>query len=108
MSPDKNPNSSDLLENLGLLVGRWKLDLAFPGDPPNVVQGEATFDWLEAGGFAIQRLGDSSWIIGPDDSSGEYGVLYHDGRGVSRVYQMSLGHEIVEDVENLARLFATI
>lgn len=31
----------------------------------------------------------ASWIIGRDDTSDEYTVLYFDKRAVSRVYQMS-------------------
>lgn len=86
----QEPNSSELLEALGLLVGEWELELAFPNDPSSKVQGKATFTWLEGNAFVILRLGDSSWIMGPDESSEEFSVLYHDGRGVSRVYQMSL------------------
>lgn len=90
MTPGDSQKSNVLLENLAFLIGKWDLQLVFPSDPSTPVQAEATIDWLERGGFAVYRLGDSSWIIGPDDSTGEYSVLYHDGRGVSRVYQMSL------------------
>jgi hypothetical protein len=86
----QGPKSSALLENLGLLVGEWDLELVFPSDLSRRVHGKATFDWLEGDAFVIERLADSRWIMGPDDSSEEYSVLYHDGRGVSRVYQMSL------------------
>jgi len=86
----QGPKSDTLLEDLGIFVGEWDLELVFPSDPENKVQGKVTFDWIEGEAFVIERLGDSRWIMGPDDSSGEYSVLYHDGRGVSRVYQMSL------------------
>lgn len=78
------------LENLGRLVGKWDVELIFPADPSNKIQGQAAFDWLEGGAFVIEHFGTSVWIIGPDDSIETYYVLYHDERGVSRMYQMSL------------------
>ncbi len=54
------------------------------------MHAQATFDWLEEGAFVIEQWGGSTWIIGPDDSTETYCTLYHDERGVSRVYQMSL------------------
>ena len=32
----------------------------------------------------------ATWVIGRDDESDEYTVLYYDSRGVSRVYHMTL------------------
>ncbi len=32
------------------------------------------------------------WLIGRDDSSADYQVLYYDSRGVSRIYSMSFRH----------------
>jgi hypothetical protein len=46
--------------------------------------------------LALRQLGDpadpplASWVIGRDGARGDYTVLYTDGRGVSRVYEMSL------------------
>ncbi len=78
------------LKNLGLFVGKWNVELAFPAHPSAIVRGQAAFEWLEGGAFVVEQWGDSTWIIGPDDSTETYCTLYHDGRGVSRVYQMSL------------------
>ena len=82
--------SPPLFKDLGLLVGQWDVELIFPSDPPGRVQEQAVFDWLEGGAFMIEHWGDSTWIIGPDEGTDTYSILYHDGRGVSRVYQMSL------------------
>jgi hypothetical protein len=84
------PKSNPALKNLGRLVGKWDIELIFPADPSNKIQGQAEFDWLEGGAFVIEHFGSSIWIIGPDDSIETYCALYHDERGVSRVYQMSL------------------
>ena len=42
----------------------------------------------------IEQFGGSTWIIGLDDSTEIYSVLYHDERGVARVYQMSLDDDL--------------
>jgi len=86
----QNPPANPALKNLSLLVGQWNVELIFPADPANKIHGQVTFEWLEGGAFVIERLGNSLWIIGPDDSTETYTTLYHDERSVSRVYQMSL------------------
>jgi hypothetical protein len=55
------------------------------------VNGEARFTPLEGGRFLHYEFGLSHWIIGRDDPSGEYTVLYSDDRQVSRVYKMTFG-----------------
>jgi hypothetical protein len=91
---DDNPNPQAALKNLGQLIGTWDVELVFPTDPPGTVHEQPVFDWLEGGAFVIQHWGGSVWIIGPDDSSETYSTLYHDDRGVSRVYQMSLNNGV--------------
>jgi hypothetical protein len=86
----QSPQGQSALQNLGRFIGKWNVTLVFPMDPPGTVHAQTGFDWIEDEAFMIQRLGDSQWIIGPDGSSETYYALYHDGRGVSRVYQMSL------------------
>jgi hypothetical protein len=82
--------SNPALENLGRLVGKWQVELAFPSDPSNKIHVQVAFDWLEDGAFVIEHFSTSTWIIGPDDSNDTYSVLYHDDRGVSRIYLMNL------------------
>jgi hypothetical protein len=89
LNPPPSP-SNPMLENLGKLVGRWQVELVFPADPSNKIPVSISFDWLEGGAFLIQHFAGSTWIIGPDDTNEAYYVLYHDDRGVSRMYQMSL------------------
>jgi hypothetical protein len=84
------PKSNPALKNMGRLVGKWDIELIFLADPSNKIQGQAVFGWLEGEAFVIEHFGSSIWIIGPDDSTETYCTLYHDERGVSRVYQMSL------------------
>jgi len=56
-----------------------------------VVRGTAAFEFIDDGRLLAFRQGDAAtWIIGGDDSSAQYTVLYSDGRGVSRVYAMTV------------------
>ena len=89
-----NMQTNPKLENLQRLVGKWNVELAFPSDPSSKIQGQATFDWLEGGAYVVEHLNTSTWIMGPDDSTETYYVLYHDERGVSRIYQMSLSENV--------------
>ena len=81
------------LQRLDALVGEWELEN--PQYPE--VRGRATFEWLEGGAFLVQHsevdhaaVPNATMIIGRDESTETYCILYYDSRGVSRVYQMSL------------------
>ena len=88
------------LADLGFLIGEWDMAISgtsFLPDPDQVVHGRLEFLATEDGRFLIMRQGvepsgppAASWVIGRDDSKGEYTVLYADGRGVSRIYEMDL------------------
>ena len=83
-------------------MGRWEMEINWSPKThklvggPATVRGTARFDWIEDGHFLVQhQMGangppEARWLIGRDETSGEYGVLYADARGVSRVYRMSL------------------
>lgn len=85
------------LEALQPLVGVWRSEIRWSEEThklvggPALVRGRVDFEWLEDGHFLIQRMADAArWVIGRDDTSKLFGVLYADSRGVSRVYAMSL------------------
>lgn len=97
----KNP----VLERLDRFVGEWELEV--PLDEQTIRGGRVTFDWFEDEAFLVQRseVGDLSeapteWIenaphstvsiIGLDDMSEQFTMLYADSRDVFRVYGMSL------------------
>lgn len=97
----RNPD----LERLNRFVGEWELEV--PLDGQTIRGGRETFEWLEDGAFLVHRseAGDLSeapteWvenaprsavsIIGLDDTSEQFTMLYADSRDVFRVYQMSL------------------
>lgn len=96
---------SPVLERLDRFVGEWELEVPLDGQ---TIRGmRVTFDWLEDGAFLVQRseVGDLSeapteWvenaphttvsIIGLDDTSEQFTMIYADSRDVFRVYGMSL------------------
>jgi hypothetical protein len=84
------------LRNLSGFIGHWDAELVFPADPPGKLSGIVVFDWLDNGAFLVMRSeteGDGPpkalAVIGCDDSSGAYSMLYYDARGVSRIYAMT-------------------
>jgi hypothetical protein len=88
--PTPTPNPA--LADLGILVGQWAVES--PQFPEG--SGLATFRWLEEGAYLHWRseVSDpaptSTWIIGRNEPTEPCTALYHDTRGVSRVYRMSL------------------
>jgi hypothetical protein len=96
MSKTQTP-ATPALKPLQPLVGVWRSEIRWSKEThklvggPAVLRGRVSFKWLEDGHFLVQRMGDAArWLIGRDDTSKRYGVLYADSRGVSRVYEMSL------------------
>jgi hypothetical protein len=96
---------SPVLRRLDALVGEWELRANFQGI--EVAGGRTEFHWIEGGAFLVQHADADmpadaprglieNWpfpvttIIGLDDLSERFSYLYSDGRGVSRVYEMTL------------------
>jgi hypothetical protein len=100
--PQRNP----LLGRLEALVGEWEMHAKLGGQ--TMAGGHTEFHWIEDGAFLIQHADadlppgetPAEWlenspfpvttIIGLDDSSETFCYAYSDGRGVSRVYRMTL------------------
>jgi len=88
-----NPNPA--LAQLNVLVGEWDMQASI-GDR-SLGSGRTVFSWLEGGAFLAQHseadqadFPTATILIGRDDASETYCMLYFDSRRVSRVYQMSL------------------
>lgn len=87
------------LEELNVLVGNWKLTLSdawFLEPAGSKVHGTATNAWL-GDAFVTMRAdldGELTLVIGRSDAHEAYEVLYHDNRGVCRVFAMTFdgGH----------------
>lgn len=81
------------LQRLETLVGEWTLTLsdAWFEPPGTVMHGSATVEWL-GDAFLLVRTtlrGDMTFVIGRSDANDAYAVLYHDDRGVCRVFAMT-------------------
>ena len=90
------PNPAPSLKDLEPLVGEWSLEILFPADPEIPVRGSVSCEWLEGGAFLLMRAGvewsgpsGSVAVIGRDEMTETYSMLYFDARGVSRIYEMS-------------------
>jgi hypothetical protein len=86
-----------LLEPFGVLIGKWETVGTHPMVPGTTFHGLTVFEWLEGGAFVIMHseidepeIPSGVAVIGSDDSSGEFFMLYFDERGVSRKYDVAL------------------
>ena len=90
--------TADARRGLETLVGEWTIEASWPTGEQWPGGGRATFAWHPGGAHLIERMTvglpeapDSTSIIGCDGSAGTFFQLYSDERGISRVYQMSIG-----------------
>lgn len=82
------------VRQLSPLVGSWTIESP---QFPDIPGGSATFEWIEDGAYLLHRsfapdpAPDGIMIVGGDDDvdSANLTMLYHDSRGVSRVYRTS-------------------
>jgi hypothetical protein len=85
---------NEALENLDVLVGEWTLTMSdawFLEPPGTEVHGSATVEWFGDAFLLVHSTlqGEMSLAIGRSDANDAYEVLYHDDRGVSRVFAMT-------------------
>ena len=98
--------SDALLERLIPFIGEWRTDATIGGKP--MASGHTRFEWLANRQFVIQRADAEmapslprEWtenspfpitsIIGLDDATGLFTMLYTDARHVHRVVNMAVG-----------------
>jgi hypothetical protein len=85
---------NERLELLGGLVGSWRLTLSdawFLEPAGTEVHGSATVEWL-GDAFLVMRCdldGELTMVFGRSDANDAYTALYHDDRGVCRVFAMT-------------------
>lgn len=89
---------NEALERLDGLVGSWALTMSdawFLEPAGTEVHGSAIIEWL-GDAFLIVRSemdGELNLAIGRSDANDAYTVLYHDDRGVCRVFAMTFDGE---------------
>ena len=111
---------NEALTELEGLVGAWDLtmtDAWFLESPDVEVRGEATIEWLGEAFLVLRSsLGEEhstwDWVIGRSDANEQLTVLYHDDRGVCRVFRMTFGGGewamVREDPDFHQRFIATV
>jgi hypothetical protein len=84
MMVSRNPS----LKPLEVLSGRWDMEIRWSpkthklAGGPATVRGATRFEWIEDGHFLVQHQGGADgapgarWLMGRDETSGEYSVLY--------------------------------
>src|SRR5829696_4994569 len=90
------PQPTTSLKQFEILIGEWDMVGTHP-QLPSSVQGQSRFEWMRDGALLIWHF---KWepsavptavsVIGHDDTDAICTMLYHDVRGVSRIYRMSL------------------
>jgi hypothetical protein len=91
------PDSTDAFRALDAFVGEWNVSGSMTLDEPMDISGWTGFEWIEGGGFLVQRsttereeFPNTLAVIGPKEAGEGYDMHYFDSRGVSRVYAMTL------------------
>lgn len=91
------------LDPLKPLVGEWKTTGTHPLLPGKLLEGHASFNWIEGGAFLIwhSKINEKGFptgtaIFGSDNATGEVFMLYFDERQVSRKYEVSIQDNIVK------------
>ncbi|OLZ52751.1 hypothetical protein [Amycolatopsis keratiniphila] len=91
---------NEAMERLDVLVGSWRTTLSdawFLEPPDQEVPGSATIEWLgdafvvlrwTMGGEDGQAASEMVLVLGRSDTRDAYTALYHDERGVCRVFAM--------------------
>jgi hypothetical protein len=94
---------NEAMEQLDVLVGTWRTTLrnAWFLEPADLeVPGSATGEWLgdafvvfrwTMGGDVGQATSEMVLVLGRSDANDAFSALYHDERGVCRVFAMTFG-----------------
>ncbi|MEA3052939.1 MAG: hypothetical protein QOG72_1842 [Sphingomonadales bacterium] len=96
----RTPNPA--LKPLEFLVGEWRTSGIHPMAAGEALRGRTSFSWHEGGAFLVMRsevdhpkFPDGVAIIGSDDASGKFAMIYFDERGVSRILDVTVGDRSV-------------
>lgn len=89
---------NDQLQTLDVLLGDWDVTLSgawFLDSLESAQHGTATFAWLGDAFVVMTSVmeGEPTWdfVFGRRDATDTFHALYHDLRGVSRLFDMTFG-----------------
>lgn len=90
------------LQPLAFLIGEWRTTGSHPLVPGETLEGRTSFAWHEGGAFLVMRsdvdeprFPSGVAIIGSDDVAGTFAMTYFDERGVSRLFEVTVGERTV-------------
>ena len=101
-SPMNQPTAEAMLNELDQFVGEWTMTAGPPDGPTWPGEARIRFEWLDGRAFLVERWRldgpglpegtptSGTQIYGCDTAHAIYFQLYHDDRGVHRVYEMSI------------------
>src|SRR4051812_41170194 len=97
MKGNEAQKQNPALEPFSIFVGEWSTTGTHPYVPGTTFHGRASIQWIKGGAFLTWRteidepeIPTGISIIGSDDKSGEYFILYFDERGISRKYDVTI------------------
>ncbi len=113
---------SEQMQALDVLVGDWKITMTgawFLESLETEIHGTARFEWIgsDRDAFLVMTSelnGEPAWdyVIGRSDARDRFFALYHDERGVNRLFDMTFGGGewtmLREDPDFHQRLVATV
>ena len=98
--------ANNMLAALEPLLGDWDAFISetrFLDKPDATIKGEAGIKRELDGAVVVMRASFKDahvplgqWVIGADDDHRTYSALYHDNRGVARLFQMSFLERVLE------------
>jgi hypothetical protein len=91
------------LSPFAVLIGDWQFTGSHPYLPGIVLNGRASFEWLDGGAFLIMhseiddpQFPDGIEIFGSDDVAKKFFMLHFDQRGTSRKFDVTIsGNKLV-------------
>jgi hypothetical protein len=90
------------LEAFSAFIGEWATTGTHPYVPGKTFHGRTLFEWIEGGAFIRisseidePEIPSGISILGSDDKTGEFYILYFDERGVSRKIDVSIEKDVM-------------
>lgn len=104
---------NEKMDTLDGIVGNYEVTLSdawFMEPPDTEAKGTATFEWLGEG-ILVMRMqlgGEMTVVFGRSDARDAYTALYHDERGVCRVFAVTFDGRTLEMRREDPDFFQTI
>lgn len=93
--------NSELVRVAAIFVGDWKLEITdqwWLDDPSTVTTGTAKGEWLDNSFVRLQTEIDGrpawDWVFGRSDARSRFVSLYHDERGVQRLFDLTIDDDM--------------